>query len=158
MKATLHTAGLIRRGAALAVDATAAGLATLVGFATGVFEISLFRVPPDWFWTEWWFKYWLDAPELLVRPVVGFALFLLLWTALLEAWRGRTLGDAILGLRVVQSDGWEPSKPRVVLRMLGNILNITTLGLGWLWIIVSPSRRAFHDYLSGTFVVVRSRS
>lgn len=156
-KTTLRTAGLLRRAGALTVDAIAAALATLVGFATGLFEMSVFRVPPDWFWTEWWFKFWLDSPEVLVRPVVGFALFLLLWTALLEAWRGRTLGDAIFGLRVVQSDGWEPTKLRVLVRTLGNLLNVATLGLGWLWIIVSPSRRGLHDYLSATFVVVERR-
>jgi uncharacterized RDD family membrane protein YckC len=41
------------------------------------------------------------------------------------------------------------------LRRLGwALLSLLALGLGFLWILVDPQRRAWHDRLSGTRIVV----
>lgn len=149
----VRTAGILRRGAALAVDGLVAILVILLGYAVGVFEGAPFRPPPDWFWTEWWFKYWLDDPRVFFDPVIGFAVVLWLWTAAWDLAAGRTPGDRLLSIELVDSDGDRPSPLRNIARSMAVLLNVGSLGLGWLWIVVSPTRRAWHDYLSGTWVV-----
>jgi uncharacterized RDD family membrane protein YckC len=84
---------------------------------------------------------------VLLLLVVGF--FGLFWTR-----RGQTLGMASWRLRVEREDGsllgW-----RDTLRRLGwSLLSLLPLGLGYLWILFDPLRRAWHDRLSGTRVVV----
>jgi uncharacterized RDD family membrane protein YckC len=84
---------------------------------------------------------------VLVLLVVGF--FGLFWTR-----RGQTLGMASWRLRVEREDGsllgWGDT-----LRRLGwSLLSLLPLGLGYLWIVFDPQRRAWHDRLSGTRVVV----
>ena len=84
---------------------------------------------------------------VLVLLVVGF--FGLFWTR-----RGQTLGMASWRLRVEREDGsllgWGDT-----LRRLGwSLLSLLPLGLGYLWIVFDPLRRAWHDRLSGTRVVV----
>jgi len=88
---------------------------------------------------------------VLVLLVVGF--FGLFWTR-----RGQTLGMASWRLRVEREDGnllgWGDT-----LRRLGwSLLSLLPLGLGYLWIVFDPLRRAWHDRLSGTRVVVLPKS
>jgi len=61
-------------------------------------------------------------------------------------------------LRVEREDGnllgWGDT-----LRRLGwSLLSLLPLGLGYLWIVFDPLRRAWHDRLSGTRVVVLPKS
>jgi uncharacterized RDD family membrane protein YckC len=84
---------------------------------------------------------------LLVLLIFGF--YGLFWTR-----RGQTLGMASWRLRVEREDGgvltWSDS-----LRRLGwALLSLLPFGLGFLWILFDPQRRAWHDRLSGTRIVV----
>lgn len=82
------------------------------------------------------------------------------------AARGRTLGKALTGIKVVcVSGGDNPAFGRSCLRVaVPLVLFVSPLGLGWLaaWIAVgisvaaSKERRGFHDKMADT-VVVRSR-
>jgi len=84
---------------------------------------------------------------VLLLLIVGF--FGLFWTR-----RGQTLGMASWRLRVEREDGrlldWGDT-----LRRLGwALLSLLPLGLGFLWVLFDPERRAWHDRLSHTRVVV----
>jgi len=84
---------------------------------------------------------------VLLAVIVGFnGLF---WTR-----RGQTLGMASWRLRVEREDGrllsWGDSLRRLAWAMVA----LLPLGLGYAWILVDPQRRAWHDRLSGTRVVV----
>jgi uncharacterized RDD family membrane protein YckC len=153
----MRTAGLVRRGLSIVIDILFGVAATAVTYLVGLFDASLFSPPPDWFWTEWWLKHWLDAPSSFFGPIVFFAVTTLIWTSTWEGLAGRTPGDRLAGIRVVDGNGERPGTVRVVLRAVGVVLNLASLGLGWLWIVVSPSRRGWHDLLSGTWVVLSER-
>lgn len=90
--------------------------------------------------------------ELLYRSVlllliVGF--FGLFWTR-----DGQTLGMASWRLRVEREDG-TPLGWGDALRRLGwALVSLLPMGLGFLWILFDPQRRAWHDRLSRTRVVV----
>lgn len=76
---------------------------------------------------------------------------------LLPLLTGRSLGKLITGLRIVTSEGDEPSIGSMLFRQtLGYLLTAGSLGLGFLLSVFSSKGRALHDYISGTQVVFGS--
>jgi uncharacterized RDD family membrane protein YckC len=67
---------------------------------------------------------------------------------------GQSVGKMLTGLRVVNSDGGQPSLGKLFLRhFVGYIVTFLTLGLGFFPAVLNKSGRALHDYLSGTIVI-----
>ena len=84
---------------------------------------------------------------VLVLLIVGFnGLF---WTR-----RGQTLGMASWRLRVEREDGALLTWGDAVRRLAWALVSLLPLGLGYAWILIDPQRRAWHDRLSGTRIVV----
>jgi uncharacterized RDD family membrane protein YckC len=83
---------------------------------------------------------------LLALVVLFFGTF---WTR-----RGQTLGMATWRLRVEREDGSLLTWGDTVVRLGASLLSWLPLGLGYLWILVDRDRRAWHDRLSRTRVVV----
>jgi uncharacterized RDD family membrane protein YckC len=78
--------------------------------------------------------------------------FLYLWLAV--AIFGKTLGKALLGLRVVGSDGsLMLHKSQSLVRALTYSLSFIPFGIGLLGVIFGRQRRAWHDNFAGTAVV-----
>lgn len=78
--------------------------------------------------------------------------FLYLWSSL-AIW-GKTIGKALLGVRVVRADGslaLQGRKP--LIRVLTYPLSFVFFGLGLLGVIFNPERQAWHDRLADTAVV-----
>lgn len=155
-RGALTTAGLWRRLPAVVLDAAPAAALVAMGFALGVFDARIFAPPHGWFWTEWLFKFWLDERLALLAPLLSFVGLAVAWTALWEATRGRTPAGQLLGLLVVDRHAHKIGPSRAVLRAVGSLLNVATLGLGYLWVVVSTYRRGWHDLLAGTVVVVEA--
>jgi uncharacterized RDD family membrane protein YckC len=86
----------------------------------------------------------------LLALIVGFhGLF---WTR-----RGQTLGMQSWRLRVEREDGRRLGWDDTLRRLAWALVSLAPLGLGYLWILVDPQRRAWHDRLSHTRVVVLPR-
>ncbi len=151
----IATAGLWRRLPALVIDAVPAMVAVALGFGLGLFDGRIFRPPHGWFWSEWLLKYWLDQRATLVVPIGCFFGVAIVWTALWEARTGRSLGGRLVGLLVVDRSAFTIGPTRALLRALGAVVNVCTLGLGYGWVLVSSYRRGWHDYIAGTVVVVK---
>lgn len=71
--------------------------------------------------------------------------------------RGETLGMRAWRLRVVGPDGRPPGWGRALGRFFAAMLSWAALGLGFLWVLVDPDRLAWHDRLSGTRLVLKTR-
>jgi uncharacterized RDD family membrane protein YckC len=93
---------------------------------------------------------WLYRLVLLGLIVVFYGTF---WTR-----RGQTLGMASWRLRVEREDGRLLTWADTALRLAVAALSLLPAGLGFLWILVDPQRRAWHDRLSHTRVVVVPRA
>jgi uncharacterized RDD family membrane protein YckC len=82
--------------------------------------------------------------------------FLLGGTFLFYAWfwihGGQTLGMRAWRLQVVDAhlDGRPLNLLQCLSRFLVALLSLSTFGLGYLWVLVSPSGDTWHDSLSGT--------
>jgi uncharacterized RDD family membrane protein YckC len=88
--------------------------------------------------TTWLIAFLVGISDLIIFPALS----------------GQTLGMMICGLRIVTPDGRDASAGRVILRnTAGYLLTAITLGVGFLMAAVTPTRRALHDYVSGTMVV-----
>ena len=136
-----HYAGAVSRLVAFAADVGASwGLFTL-GAAALSFSIQLVSGT----------KFSLTNYQIasLVAAVVWeFIYFAYQWSL-----SGKTIGMAVLGIRVVRTDG-SPIGPRqAVIRTLTLPLSFLILGLGFLGILTSRNRHALHDRLAGTAVV-----
>jgi uncharacterized RDD family membrane protein YckC len=92
------------------------------------------------------------ALEYLYRIVllaVLIAFFGFFWTR-----KGQTLGMAAWRLKVMRFDGARMTWRDVVLRISGAFVSASIFALGYLWIIASRDRLAWHDRWSKTKVVV----
>lgn len=67
---------------------------------------------------------------------------------------GQTLGMKVWHLYLVKNDGKFISWQQAVSRYSCAILSWSIFGLGFLWILVSPSRNMWHDSLSSTMIVL----
>lgn len=68
---------------------------------------------------------------------------------------GATPGKVLLELRVVDArTGARPSPAQALVRALGYVVSAAPLGLGFAWAAIDRDRRALHDRLARTRVVV----
>ena len=136
-----HYAGGVTRLVAFAADVGASwGLFTL-GAAALAFSVQLVS-GQKFALTNY------QVASLVAATVWEFLYFSYQW-----ALSGRTIGMAVLGIRVVSADGAPVSTRQAVLRTLTLPLSFLLLGLGFLGILTNRHRRAWHDRLAGTAVV-----
>ena len=76
------------------------------------------------------------------------------------AWRSSTLGQIVLNLRVQKPDGSSlvGDYSSALIRALSSLLSLIPLGLGFIWILFNRELEAWHDKISGTYVVQQNPS
>jgi uncharacterized RDD family membrane protein YckC len=82
-----------------------------------------------------------------------YFLLLYLYFIFFFSTTGQTVGKAIMGLRVVTSDGKRMGVKRSFIRTLCYTLSLMPLGLGFLWVLGEDRRRAWHDKIAHTYVL-----
>jgi len=136
-----HYAGAISRLVAFAADVGASwGLFTL-GAAALTFTIQLVSG------AKFTLSHYQIA-SLIAAVVWEFVYFAYQWTV-----SGKTVGMAVLGIRVVKTDGGPIGPRQAVIRTVTLPLSFLALGLGFLGILTNRDRHAWHDRLAGTAVV-----
>jgi uncharacterized RDD family membrane protein YckC len=88
------------------------------------------------------------VPSVLAMVLYGYVLNVLYWT-ICWATSGRTVGNLVMGLRVVNFRGRHP-------RWIGSFLRAafcTIFPLGLLWVIVSGANRSVQDVVLRTSVI-----
>jgi uncharacterized RDD family membrane protein YckC len=136
-----HYAGAVSRLAAFGADVGASwGLFTL-GAAALTFTIQLASGT----------KFSLSNHQIvsLIAAVIWeFLYFTYQWTL-----SGKTIGMALLGIRVVKTDGSPIGARQAVIRTMTLPLSIIVFGLGFLGILTNRRRYAWHDRFAKTAVV-----
>lgn len=88
---------------------------------------------------------------------LGLQLYLLLIIFLFFGWfwrhGGQTLGMRSWRLKLVSENGLPVSWAQIAVRWFGAFLSLTALGLGYLWILLDPEKRAWHDMLSHSRII-----
>jgi uncharacterized RDD family membrane protein YckC len=91
--------------------------------------------------------------ELPILPWLSFTIWAVLYCTYPVAAVGKTLGMAIVGLRVVKPDGSPVGARGAILRFVFLPLSFITLGVGFLMILFRRDHRALQDCLGGTAVI-----
>ena len=86
-----------------------------------------------------------SAAYQLSLLLVIYLFFVGFWTT-----RGRTLGMQSWGLQLEDRHGRVPGALSASLRFVVAILSLAALGLGFLWQLVDPEKKSWHDRASGT--------
>jgi uncharacterized RDD family membrane protein YckC len=95
-----------------------------------------------------------DHPALEFAYRLVLAGLVVLFFGIFWTRRGQTLGMASWRLRVEREDGGRLTWGDTVRRLASALLSLLPLGLGFFWILVDRDRRAWHDRLSRTRIVV----
>jgi len=150
----VRAAGFPRRAIASFLDLTlvtvaTAAVAVAAAFVLGVRLPSAKELGPDF----------LMAGLLDRNPMVAGAFGLLfgmsaLYQIYLGGILGQTLGKRLMKIRVLSSKGTAPGPVVASVRFITMAISLAPAGLGFLWCIFDRERRALHDHLSGTYVVL----
>lgn len=89
-----------------------------------------------------------------VSSAVSFftLVFAALYTTVLHASVGQTVGKMLARIRVVALDGEPPEGGAAFLRWLGYFVSFATFGFGFLMAGLRTDKRALHDVIAGTRV------
>ncbi len=132
------TPGLLRRLAAITYDSLLlAGVLLIVGMPLPLLPEAMQKV--------WWLRLAIQAYLL----AVCFLFFGWFWTH-----GGQTLGMRAWRVRVVRDDGSALGWSAAAGRFFSAMLSWAALGMGFLWIILDPAGKAWHDRLSKTRLVL----
>ena len=95
----------------------------------------------------------VDVNDYRLIAAVSFFLWAFLYTAGSLAATGRTIGKALLGLRVVASDGTRLHGGYAALRTLFFPISFLIFGIGFLLGLIRRDRRELHDLIARTAVI-----
>lgn len=96
-----------------------------------------------------------DWQQIPLAPMIAFLLLLkVLYFSAFTAVGGQTIGKMGSGIRVITDDGSVIDPTRALRRSVAGLLSLATLGAGFLPAILGDDRRAIHDRVAGTRVVV----
>lgn len=137
-----HYAGPVARTAALTIDMFA--VVFMFGMVTAI--------------VNWTIDLILRRDETYVLAAPLATTLLVLWTfayyTVPLAIAGRTLGKAIVGLRVVTREGQPLRARQAVVRVLVLPFSFALLGLGLVGAVFGRERRALHDLAAGSAEVI----
>lgn len=136
-----HYAGAVTRLAAYVIDTVT--VSSLFAVGASVFEYLVADV----------FGIDFEVADSPLAASVTFAVWSFLYFAVPLAASGRTFGSAVLGLRVVRSDGRELDPRHAVVRVLVFPLSFLFFGAGFVPILVRRDRHALQDLIADTAVV-----
>jgi uncharacterized RDD family membrane protein YckC len=143
-------AGIVSRVLAFSIDIFVLIIALLVAgvFIKGIVSIfNLDRMLPTVFGPSGIYAARIAGSSLLAT-VIAYVYWIFGWTFL-----GSTLGKIVMGLRVVGPGGSRVGFWRSVRRVIGYVVSMFFLGLGFLWVIFNKRHQDWADKLAGTSVV-----
>ena len=136
-----HYAGALTRLVAFVCDWLTAGALFTVGVAFLRFVVETISL-----------HHWSPGHYPVVLGA-AFVVWLFVWFAYPWSMSGKSLGMAVLGLRVVRADGSPVGAKHAALRTITLPLGFLTLGIGFLGILFGREHRALYDRIAGTAVV-----
>jgi uncharacterized RDD family membrane protein YckC len=93
-----------------------------------------------------------DVVSVAISSFLGSAI-VFCYAVILWSLNGRTLGMALMGLKVVAPDGSHISVWRALIRVLMFFISAILFFLGFLWVLGDDRRQGWHDKVAGTFVI-----
>ena len=142
-----HYAGFVSRGLALVIDYLVLTLCIfIIGWFAGSLENLLLSI-------QIINLQWITDVVRLVTSITFTILFTYVYFSFFWFLTGQTIGNAIMGIRVIRKDGRRVTLLRSLLRLIGYLISLCLGGIGFLWALGEDKRRGWHDILAGTIVI-----
>ncbi|HEV3095531.1 MAG TPA: RDD family protein [Candidatus Dormibacteraeota bacterium] len=87
-----------------------------------------------------------------IQTLLGIIYFTYFWSAS-SPWPGQTVGDKLLSLRVIRTDGSDLSIVQAFVRYVGLFISFIVIFIGVIWVAFDPNKQGWHDKIAGTYVV-----
>ena len=153
----VSTAALWRRGLSGIVDGALLGSAW-VGILIASARLWNLSLPSSpWRGLDRAVDLFNRRPEMVLSAALvlfGLALVLSVSTGLVL---GRSPGQRLAGLRLLNKEGKPPGSIRVLVYATIRIPCLCLLGLGLFWALIDPQRRTLYDRIVGVYVTVVDR-
>ena len=91
---------------------------------------------------------WLSATILLALMVASTIYFIACWAA-----SGQTVGKLSLGIKIIRTDSSSLNLRYSIIRFLGSMLCVATLGIGFIVLAFDSHKQGMHDKMADTYVV-----
>ncbi len=153
----VRAAGFPRRLAAAAVDFSAVLLACALVTAGAAMLLGVPMPRPQEMGPDLLVAGLLDRSPIAIGAVGLFLGLGALYQIYFGGITGQTPGKRLFGLRVIGVRGTPPGPVGGIIRFGALLLSLLPAGLGWLWCLFDRERRALHDHLAGTYVIVDDR-
>ena len=136
-----HYAGIVTRLVAFVIDIITIAVIFAIGGQVIEYLLSVML------------RHSVELREASVAQYIALGLWAFVYFAHPLAASGRTFGMAVVGIRVVRTDGSELGTRRAIVRVLALPLSFLLLCFGFLLIVLRGDRRALHDLIAGSAVV-----
>jgi len=87
-----------------------------------------------------------------IQTLLGIIYFSYFWSSN-SPWPGQTVGDKLLSLRVIRTDGSDLSIVQAFIRYVGLFISFIVIFIGVIWVAFDPNKQGWHDKIAGTYVV-----
>jgi len=87
-----------------------------------------------------------------IQTLLGIIYFTYFWSAS-SPWPGQTIGDKVLNLRVIRTDGSDLSIVQALIRYVGLFISFIVIFIGVIWVAFDPNKQGWHDKIAGTYVI-----
>ena len=151
-----YYAGFTSRALAIIVDYAIISLVTAIAVAALSLFFNISSVARFINWLNSVLPGIINVFDALTSPPFGaifFVVFQFLYFIFFFSTTGQTVGKAIMGLRVVTTDGKRMGIRRSFIRTLCYTISLAPLGLGFLWVLGEDRRRAWQDKIAHTYVL-----
>lgn len=146
-----HAVGFWVRTLAALIDlAVILPVALFLSWIVG--KLAGFGMPPD-LGLDYLMLLLLGTDPAVVTLVVMIIATASLYLLFFQIAMARTIGMRVLRVKIIDIYGDPPTTSRAAIRTGGYLLNLATLGLGFLWAGFDSEKRGLHDWVAGTYVV-----
>jgi uncharacterized RDD family membrane protein YckC len=87
-----------------------------------------------------------------IQTLLGIIYFTYFWSAS-SPWPGQTVGDKLLNLRVIRTDGSDLTIVQAFIRYVGLVVSFLVIFIGVIWVAFDPNKQGWADKIAGTYVV-----
>jgi uncharacterized RDD family membrane protein YckC len=90
-----------------------------------------------------------------LQTLLGLVYYVYFWSSN-SPWPGQTVGNKLLNIRVVKTDGSDLSITTALIRYVGLFISVLCLFIGVIWAAFDPNKQGWHDKIAGTYVIKTS--
>lgn len=149
-----HYAGFVTRLVAFVIDILIVSVSIGVMFGTISLILNFFNINIQAL-TEGMNDIGSFARNVLIFFTSFAFTFLVNMVYCIVLWNiaGKTIGKAVMGVRVIGPRGTRVTIGRGIKRYIGYWISAIPLFLGYFWVLINDHRHAWHDMLAGTSVI-----